>query len=687
MTLSIGNSIARKLIVSLSLAVLVTVGVGMGAIDYALSKSFEGKLISENEEKLASILDLLETNDNVFRGSADKLGNVFADYFKYGFQLDSAKTVKIGAVDTPVLLHDDKPLNMDFAMVDHFNQVTGGVATVFARASNESGADDFVRITTSLKKEDGTTRAIGTYLGAAHPAYQKMLDGQEYLGKAMLFGRDYMTKYIPIRSNGNTIGILFIGLEFTQELKSLKDKIRQVRIGKSGYAFALDARPGQSMGTLVIHPKSEGDNIITSKDENGREFIKEMLEKKTGTITYPWRNEDESSPRQKTVMFAPYQSWGWVLAIGYYIDDLHDELNRIRIIFLLTGCAIISVIMLVSSVLLKRIATTPLKEVMDITSRIEHGDLRSGFSIRDTQDETGKLMRSIKMMVTGLGKLIGRFQKTSDSLTSNSRELASTVEENTRKITEQKARVMQVATAAEEMSQTVIDIAKNAGDIAASAETARKTAMEGYEIVNKSIEGVRAVADTVRESGRTITSLGERSHQIGDIVGVIKEIADQTNLLALNAAIEAARAGEQGRGFAVVADEVRKLAERTTKATSEISKMIAGIQAEVDLTIRAMDSAANQVESGMKYSAGAGEALNRIVDSIAELNNMVRQIASATEQMSSTSEIVSTDLHEVTSLSSSLNDFASRISNMATVLSTEASELQSEISTFKIDNQ
>ncbi len=179
-------------------------------------------------------------------------------------------------------------------------------------------------------------------------------------------------------------------------------------------------------------------------------------------------------------------------------------------------------------------------------------------------------------------------------------------------------------------------------------------------------------------------TLGEKSTQIGEIVAVINDIADQTNLLALNAAIEAARAGEQGRGFAVVADEVRKLAERTAKATAEISQMIGAIQGEVDNAVHAMNQTNKQVDVGLRYSVEAGEQLESIVSSVSTLQSMIQQIASATEEMSSTSEAISGDIQAVAGGAREISGGAEDIAHASSELAHLSAQLKSIVDRFKV---
>ena len=242
---------------------------------------------------------------------------------------------------------------------------------------------------------------------------------------------------------------------------------------------------------------------------------------------------------------------------------------------------------------------------------------------------------------------------------------------------------MQIASSSSEMSQTIIDIARNASNIAASANEASSRADEGKKVVNESVKEVNEIATSVIRSAELITSLGERSKQIGEIISVIKDIADQTNLLALNAAIEAARAGEQGRGFAVVADEVRKLAERTANATSEISAMIVAIQTGVDTAVKSMDDANAKVKSGVQGVTKAGESLNKIVESVGNLQTGVQQIAAATEEMSSVSETINRDIEAVAQVAQDTSSGVGEIAESAADLKRLSSGLQKIVGQFK----
>ncbi len=300
------------------------------------------------------------------------------------------------------------------------------------------------------------------------------------------------------------------------------------------------------------------------------------------------------------------------------------------------------------------------------------------------QDELGEVLLAMNGMTEKLKGTILDLKSAADTMASAGQQLSASSEEMSRGVTEQAGRASQIAGSATEMSQTLVNIARNTSGIAVSATETSKTAKNGEYIVNKSIDDVKTIADTVTESSKLMVSLGNRSRQIGEIVNVINDIADQTNLLALNAAIEAARAGEQGRGFSVVADEVRKLAEKTGKATSEINEMIKAVQDETQMAVVSMEEVTKRVSEGVECSAKAGGTLHDIVQSVGNLHSMVQQIATATDEMSSVADHISGDIDAIANISRDTSASSTQIAQSSSDLARLSSNLQRMVGQFKI---
>ncbi|MFP4529421.1 MAG: methyl-accepting chemotaxis protein, partial [Candidatus Kapaibacterium sp.] len=282
----------------------------------------------------------------------------------------------------------------------------------------------------------------------------------------------------------------------------------------------------------------------------------------------------------------------------------------------------------------------PINEASEVIEVLSTGDLTARVTGKYSGDHE-KLKNSLNSLAESLAGVIYEVSEAVESVASAAVEMTATAEGLAAASQEQSSQSDEVASAVEEMSRTITENAMSAGKTAEEAESNQKIAREGGDIVSQTVAKMRDIAQVVKNSAENIESLGESSKKIGEIISVIDDIADQTNLLALNAAIEAARAGEQGRGFAVVADEVRKLAERTTEATKQIASMIKGIQRETSEAVDAMQRGTEEVSSGITLADSAGDALGKIVGSTQDVLDMINQIAAASEEQSSTSEEIS----------------------------------------------
>ncbi len=301
-----------------------------------------------------------------------------------------------------------------------------------------------------------------------------------------------------------------------------------------------------------------------------------------------------------------------------------------------------------------------------------------------SDDEVGKAGCALNAMKSNLKEVIGVIAGTAERMASTSAEISSSAVLQSHTADAQKDQTTQVATAMQQMSATVQEVSENSTKAAEASRLAAETARQGGDIVEEVLHRMRLIADSVQGSAQKMEQLGKSSRQIGSIAGVIDDIADQTNLLALNAAIEAARAGEQGRGFAVVADEVRKLAERTTAATKEIAQMIKTIQSETQIAILAMQAGGEQVETGVQFTGRAGDALKQIIHMSEEVGEMIMHIATAATQQSRASEEIGRNTEQIATLVNESAGGARQAVVSCQGLSELALELQTMVRTFKL---
>lgn len=302
---------------------------GFSLSSYIVSTFSYNKMLKSLNENLFTqvnlVKDVLDAYNTSAKENADKTASLFVN-MAGNVEIDTSNLIKVGEHNVPALKSDGIIQNNQFDIVDTFTKYTNGsVATYFVRQD-----DDFIRISTSLKKQDGN-RAIATKLDRKHPAYEKLLNGQEFIGKATLFGKQYVTKYIPVMKDNKCIAVLFVGADISKSYADLTNNIKKLKVGESGYFYALDLTNGDKKGTFLIHPTLEGKNGLKIDEENKTDIYKQILEQKDGgNIHY-----EESV--EKFVIFQPFNEWKLMIVAHGITEEVTKDAVSLRNVTIISG--------------------------------------------------------------------------------------------------------------------------------------------------------------------------------------------------------------------------------------------------------------------------------------------------------------------------------------------------------------
>ncbi|WP_321840315.1 methyl-accepting chemotaxis protein [Burkholderia cepacia] len=611
--------------------------------------------IADNEQSIRAMVDLF---DKALTAEADRSMSLFASFLPAEFSIDPARTVDIGGVAAPTLLAGGQPLDLDYSIPDQFLKKSGAIATIFAR-----DGDDFVRITTSLKKQDGA-RAVGTKLDRAGPAYAPLVAGRVYTGLAKLFGRPYVTQYKPVTdATGRVIGALFVGLDIGAELKLVEDGIRSLKIGSNGYYFVLDASQGPSRGTFVVHPDAAG-----APADDTRAPYAQMLAAGAGQLAYTSTDPaaHDSGPTAKFVSFTTIPQWQWLVGGIALDDELLAGMRATRNRFLMIGALLVAAFATLFVIVVRRVVSRPLDAAARASERYAAGDL--SVRIRDDaamrghaghagNDEIGRLVQAVDGIGDGLARIVEQVRNSSADIARGTVDIAAGSGDMAARIATQASSVEQTAASMEQITAAVQQSAEHAAQANALVAHASAAATNGDAAVQ------RVVA--------TMDDIGRATRRIAEITGTIEGIAFQTNILALNAAVEAARAGEHGKGFAVVAAEVRTLAQRSAAAVKEID----ALSAESSTT----------VEQGYRIADAARGTMRDIVARVDQVSTLIGEISAASREQSTGIEQVNlavTQIGDATQRNASLISDAERA---AVALRDQAAQLANAVSVFRLE--
>ncbi|HET7776150.1 MAG TPA: methyl-accepting chemotaxis protein [Azospira sp.] len=463
------------------------------------------------------------------------------------------------------------------------------------------------------------------------------------------------------------------------------DSLRNARYDGKEYFWVQD----RNLVILMhpIKPDMEGKSQSALKDPNGKFFFQEMENaikaQGKGFVDYLWPKPGSDRPAPKISYVAEFPAWGWVVGSGIYVDDVDTVFHQQAVVFgimVAITLGLLSIISwLINSSILRQLGGEPAYAV-EVVRHIAEGDLVH--PVHSSSPDS--LLSAMQSMQEKLATIFRDINGMASQLSAGAEHVSVAARETSVAAHNQAQSTSASAASIEEMTVSISEVSEIATQTESNSSQTATLAEEGAGLVKHAVQEIELISRTVATSSEQIQLLQQRSQEIGGIANVIKEIADQTNLLALNAAIEAARAGEQGRGFAVVADEVRKLAERTAKATTEIAEMIASIQVETQTAVQAMATAAPQVDKGLALANQATGMLDEIHRQALDSLGKVRDVALATTEQATTATDIAKHVEHIASMAEETNATMQNNATEAEQLEGLADQLRQTVSYFRV---
>ncbi|EIL8371038.1 MULTISPECIES: methyl-accepting chemotaxis protein [Vibrio] len=632
--------------------------------------------LKEHQSKVESMAKTIAGQFDAYLHTAKVLESTFRNGYLAGVYVENY-TVDFMGHEVPNITQYSESLINDTKLVDSFTRDTGAIATLFAPLG-----DDFIRVSTSLKDPQGQ-RAVGTTLGINHPGYQQLKAGQPYYAQIKLYGERYITYYAPIKdATGKVAGLSFIGLPVDQATQTLFDALEEIKWGDTGYTIIVD-NDDNNLGKYLLHPAKSGSDssILEVADYNGHKPFGQIFEQSSGLIRYPF--EYQGNVGEKYLVYTEVPGWNWKLLGGTFIKEVTKGSDTLLTLIAIISSVAAIITFVVLTLFLNR-SLQPLTTLNSYMTRLAGGEVSLNIpaSRKASKNEITNLSSGVASMASQLNELVGKIRSTSDLVESNSTSVANDAHSNLTQADRQQQEVEQVVIAIEEMASSAQSVAQQVESIAENVRSANTDSQSGLAIVEGVCIDVAQLNDQLDQSATAIEQVNRDSESIQTVTKMIDEIAEQTNLLALNAAIEAARAGEQGRGFAVVADEVRTLAHRTQSSVQDVVEIIEKLKGSTHNAVNMMTDSQRSANQVLDKAQDAGTALEAIAVQVQSIASQADAIAATSEEQAQVSQEIAANAHSISELNRESRNTSAKTSQSAIELQQQARNLKEQVDFF-----
>ena len=636
------RSVAQRLVlasIGMLAVVLLLISVAMSAIAERQSRE---RIVASVAEKAQSVANSVDALDSTARALVERSFGPFRETFDPVLVLDEASG-KLNSFGVA--------LNDEYSAVDKYSKDTGGVASVLARKG-----DDFVSIATSVKKDNGE-RAQGTLLERAGAAYASVLAGKTHIGRAVLFGKPYMTLHQPMKdAAGKVVAVLFVGFDLSGFQASLEKLVAEARFFDTCGVYIIEPGATLAQAVLAVHPSAKGKKVLEAYPAADA-FLQTLAGASDAFVPKARAIFGAAQTDQWAVMRKASASNWWVVA---EVSDREAMRSHWTTMYMQWGLLMLATLLLGGGLywLVQRYVSQPLRALTGAVHAVSQGDLTQSFATRQ-HDEIGALVDEVEGMRQRYLQALSQVRQAVDSIGTASTEIANGNQDLSTRTEQTAGNLQRTASSMDQLTGTVKQSADAARQANQMAATAAEVAARGGTVVGQ----VVATMDDINHS----------SKKIADIISVIDGIAFQTNILALNAAVEAARAGEQGRGFAVVASEVRSLAQRSAEAAKEIKSLIG--------------ASVERVESGARLVKDAGTTMAEIVSSVKRVGDIIGEISAASGEQSEGIGEVNQSIGQLDQMTQQNAALVEQSAAAAESLRDQAQKLAQAVSVFKLGHQ